>query len=72
MIKKADIARMKTIVVIMMVILIVIAGIYLFLSPSFNCWPKNISIIFAIFIIEYGFFRLVNTDYKLMKGRYTI
>lgn len=45
---------------IMMVILILVSGIYILLSPSLNYWPKNFRTVFAVIIISYGFYRTVN------------
>lgn len=72
MIKKTEVGQGMKIVGIISVILIVIAGIYLLLSPTFNNWPKNIRTIFAIIIIVYGFFRLVIIFQKFKKRRYRL
>jgi len=64
MIKKEYIAQLMLIFGIMMVILILVSGIYILLSPSLNYWPKNFRTVFAVIIISYGFYRSVNIFIK--------
>ena len=67
MIKKEYFTQLMFILGIMKVMLIIILGIYIFMSSSFNYMPKYFRMIFAIVIIAYGFFRFVNILYKLKK-----
>lgn len=57
---------------IVVVLLILIAGVYLLVSPSMNLWPKNIRIIFALIIITYGFFRLLTIVHLSKKRRHNL
>ena len=67
MIKKEYLPQLMFILGIFKVILMIVLGIYIFLSPSFNYLPKYFRTIFAIIIIAYGLFRLVNIVYKFKK-----
>jgi len=67
MIKKEYIAQLMLIFGIMMVILILVSGIYILLSPSLNYWPKYFRTIFAVVIFGYGFYRSVNIFYNYNK-----
>lgn len=64
MIKKEDFAQLMLILGIMKVILIIILGIYILLSSSFDYFPKYFRMIFAVVIIAYGFSRLFSIFYK--------
>ncbi len=64
MIKKEYIAQLMLIIGVMMVILIVVLGFYILISPSLDYWPKNFRTIFAIVTIAYGFYRSMNIFHK--------
>jgi hypothetical protein len=64
MIKKDISGQVMSIFGLMMVIMLIIAGIFILISPSLGNWPKNFRTIFAIVIIAYGLFRLVNIIMK--------
>ena len=65
--KKEVLSQMRFILGIMKVMLIIILGIYILMVSSFDYLPKYLRTIFAIVIIAYGFFRLVNILYKFKK-----
>ena len=67
MMKKEYLAQIMIIFGIMMVILIIILGIYILLSPSLDYWPKYFRTIFAVIIIAYGFYRSMNMFNKYKK-----
>ena len=60
MIKKEYIAQMMLIIGIITVILILLSGVYILLSPSLSYLPKYFRSVFAVVIISYGFYRSVN------------
>ena len=60
MMKKEYLAQLMLFFGIIMVILIIILGIYILLSPSFDYWPKYFRTIFSIVTIAYGFYRSMN------------
>jgi len=39
-------------------------GFYLLFSPRFNTLPKEVKVIFAVFLFLYGAFRMVRYLYK--------
>jgi hypothetical protein len=47
------------------VVLYFIAGFYILLSEKLEYIPKNIRIVFALFLISYGGFRLVRLYQKI-------
>jgi len=59
MMKKEYLSQILLIFGIMMVVLIIVLGIYILLSPSLVYWPKYFRMIFALGIITYGFYRSV-------------
>jgi cytochrome c biogenesis protein CcdA len=60
MTKKEYLTQIMLIIGIMVVFLIIILGIYILLSPTFDHWPKYVRVAFSIAIIGYGFYRSVN------------
>jgi hypothetical protein len=52
---------------VLIVSLIILLGIFLFISDFFKNVPTNIRIVIATFIISYGSFRLVMIFSKLKK-----
>ena len=72
MIQKKGRGQLMKIFGVIVVLLILIAGIYLLVSPSMNLWPRNIRIIFALIIITYGFFRLFTIVHLSKKRRHNL
>lgn len=67
MTKKEYLAPLMLILGILKVILIIILGIFILLSSSFDYLPKYFRTIFAIVIIAYGLFRSVSVFNKFKK-----
>lgn len=64
MIKKENLAHLMSIFGIMKVILIIVLGTYILISSRFDYLPKYFRPVFAMVIIAYGVFRLVNILFK--------
>jgi len=64
MIKKENLPQLMFILGIMKVILIIVLGIYILTSSSFDYLPKYFRPVFAMIIIAYGVYRLTNILYK--------
>lgn len=67
MTKKEYLPPVMLILGIMKVIFIIILGIFILLSSSFDYLPKYFRTIFAIVIIAYGLFRSVSVFNKFKK-----
>ena len=57
---RENLSNLMVIFGIIMVILIIISGFFILVSPSLSYWPKKARTIFALIIIAYGFYRSVN------------
>jgi len=58
--KKENFAQIMLIFGIVTVILIIVAGISILVSPSLTNLPEYLRTIFAVVVIGYGSYRLVN------------
>jgi len=61
---RENLSNLMVIFGIIMVILIIISGFFILVSPSLSYWPKNARTIFALIIFAYGFYRSMNIFYK--------
>ena len=60
MMKKENFAQIMLIFGIVTVILIIFLGIYILVSPTFSYLSEYLRTIFAVVVIGYGSYRLVN------------
>ena len=64
MVKKDYLALGKLTLGIMKVLLIIILGVYILLSPTATHMPRHFSTIFALVIIAYGIYRSISIVQK--------
>lgn len=64
MIKKENLLQPMFYLGIMKVILIIVLGIYILTSSSFDYLPKYFRPVFALIIIAYGVYRLMSIFFK--------
>ena len=51
------------------ILMFFVFGVYVLFSPNLDYIPRNFRVIFAIFILLYGFYRLVSSLQKIKKNR---
>lgn len=61
--------RVMFLVRITIILMFFVFGVYVLFSPNLSYIPRNFRVIFAIFILLYGFYRLVSSFQKFKKNR---
>jgi hypothetical protein len=62
-------SRVMFFISIAIILMFFVFGIYVLFSPNLDYIPRNFRVIFAIFILLYGFYRLVSSFQKYKKNR---
>jgi hypothetical protein len=62
-------SRVMAFVRIAIILMFFVFGAYVLFSPDLNYIPQNFRVIFAIFILLYGIYRLVSSLQKFKKDR---
>ena len=62
-------SRIMFFVRFVIILMFFVLGVYVLYSPNLDYIPRNFRVIFAIFILLYGFYRLVSSLQKIKKNR---
>ena len=62
-------SRVMSLVRIIIILMFFVLGAFVLFSPNFNYIPWNFRVIFSIFILLYGIYRLISSLQKFKRNR---